>query len=96
MSTMNRELGAMLDRMGDCNEAVLAQAMDDQGLAAVIDALATLDPDAFVGLADLINDKATTAKRGKANADFLVAELAMIGWTVAVESLRQRRELEAA
>lgn len=93
---MNPQLAALIDRLDASRESILAQALDDQGRAAVIDALATMDPDAFVGLADLITDKATAAKRTKANMDFLVCELAMIGWTLAVESLRERRELEAA
>lgn len=96
MSTINPELANLLDRLSASDEASLAQAKDDQIRAGMIDRLARMDADQFTGLAQAIVTRSSADLSDGDLLGFVICELAMVGWTVAVESLRERRELEAA
>ena len=92
MSTINPDLAATLKMLADNAQTAIERAKDDQHRAAIIDRLARLSDDEFIGLATTIIDRATAAFRTDAIDDILIAELAMIGWTVALESLTNRME----
>ena len=97
MSDMNPELKEMLTRFESSPEVARAKASDDQKRTEIIDKISRFDAIDFIAMVNRINDMATAALGAKSDAEWMVCELAMIGWTVALESLQQRlRDQEEA
>lgn len=88
--TINPDLAETLRLMDGHADSVAAQSRDDQRQQKVIDSLAKLNGVAFVSLAELAEDMVSTSLRNKAEADFYLGHLAVIGWGVVLESLTER------
>ncbi|MBX2851785.1 MAG: hypothetical protein KTR15_08585 [Phycisphaeraceae bacterium] len=86
---INPELVELFEKMDANPEAAAGLAVDDRRRAALVDVIATLTADQVIGLADTINKRIDEAGPDPSE-DRILAELVLLGWSTAIESLRER------
>ena len=86
---MNPDLAQLLTKLNQSKEVFGAEAADDRRRTALIDALAELNSQQILDLVDAIGEQITAARGGQAE-ERILAELTMLGWSTAIETLRER------